>query len=60
MTFLRPRDVTKRLGFSRAYLYALMAEGRFPRPTKLSARVAVWPVETIDAWAKAQVAEAAQ
>jgi prophage regulatory protein len=36
--------------FSRSSLWAMVAEGRFPPPVKLSARVTAWRVEDVRAY----------
>lgn len=38
--------------FSRATIYRMIADGRFPKPKKLGATV-VWPVQTIRDWINA-------
>ena len=32
---LRRKDIEKRFGLSRSTIYAMMADGRFPKPVKL-------------------------
>lgn len=48
-TLLRVPAVLDRTGFKRSKLYALVAEGRFPRPAKIEG-CTVWPKSQIDAW----------
>ncbi len=43
-------DAIERTGFSRATIYRLMAEGRFPRTIKLSVRAVGWLESDIDNW----------
>ncbi|MBV2133357.1 AlpA family phage regulatory protein [Pseudomonas sp. MAP12] len=37
-------------GFGRAWIYALMAKGEFPKARKIGARAVGWPSEEIDRW----------
>lgn len=39
---------------SRATLWRWVADGRFPKPHKLSSRVTAWRVEDVRAWISAQ------
>ena len=43
-------DVLDRTGLGRSTLYALVAEGAFPAPVKLSIRAVGWRVDEVDAW----------
>lgn len=52
--FLRLPQVLARVGISRSTLWRWVAEGSFPRPLKLSARVTVWRSQDIDAWMQAR------
>jgi prophage regulatory protein len=47
---LRRREVEARTGLSRSTLYAMMAEGVFPKPVRLGKRAVGWPEATISAW----------
>jgi prophage regulatory protein len=58
--FLRIRKVAARLGVGTSTLYAWIAKGTFPKPTKIGAKTIVWPVEQIDAWARAQIEQSQQ
>lgn len=56
-TLLRLDAVKARCGISRAQIYALVAEGRFPRPRRVDGtRVAVWSLAEVSAWISAQLA----
>lgn len=48
-SLLRMQAVMDRTGFKRSKLYALVAEGKFPRPVKIEG-CAVWRKSQIDAW----------
>ena len=47
--YRRP-DVEKLVGLSRSTLYAMMAEGSFPKPVKLGKRAVGWLEQDIRAW----------
>lgn len=47
---LRVRDVLPRIGLSKVTLYRMMADGRFPKPYRMSERIVVWDEETVDQW----------
>lgn len=48
MRFLRVRDVSQKMGLSRASIYKLVQRGLFPRPVKVFAKVSVWPDTEVD------------
>ncbi len=54
---LRRRDVEGRTGLSRSTLYAMMAQGTFPKPVRLGARAVGWPESEIAAWLESRKAE---
>jgi prophage regulatory protein len=43
-------SVLQRTTLSRAHLYALMKEGKFPKPKKLGTRCVAWRIEDVKAW----------
>jgi len=47
---LRRPDVEDRTGLSRSSIYALMAEGQFPRAIQLSKRAVGWRETDIIEW----------
>ena len=54
------RDVvTAAAGISKSQLYRLIADGKFPKPIKQSARWARWRAGTVNAWLRAQAGIAA-
>lgn len=54
--FMRRPEVERMTGLSRAHIYRLMNDGRFPKPIPLlSARVVVWLASEVDAWITAQI-----
>lgn len=54
---LRLPQVKTRTGLSRASIYALIAQGRFPKQIKLSERAAGWLAHEVDAWIEQRVAK---
>lgn len=51
MTYIRLPAVKQMIGVSAtSTIYGWIADGRFPRPVKLSARVAAWDLEAIEKW----------
>ena len=55
MKVLRIGDVTKKVGFGRSTIYALMKKGEFPSSIKLSIRSVGWLESEVDAWILAKV-----
>lgn len=47
---LRRPDVEVRTGLARSTLYAMIAEGTFPKPLKLGKRAVGWRESEITAW----------
>ena len=43
-------EVEARLGIKRSALYQMMADGKFPRPLRLSARAVRWPASEVERW----------
>lgn len=48
--FLRLPQVLERVPVSRSGLWKMVQEGRFPQPVKLSPRVTVWPLSSVQAY----------
>lgn len=55
-SFLRAPAVCKRLGVSRASIYAWIARGEFPAPVKLGPRLSAWSLAEIEDWERARMA----
>lgn len=53
---LRLPEVRHRTGLATSSLYALMAEGEFPRPVKLTERSVAWPEHLVSDWVAARIA----
>ena len=47
---LRRTDVEYLTGLSRSTIYAMMAEGAFPKPLKLGKRAVGWPEKAVTDW----------
>jgi len=52
---LRLPEVISTVGFRRAHIYNLMAEGKFPKPKRIGARAVGWDSKEIEAWIAAQL-----
>lgn len=48
--YIRIRSVAAMCGIAVSTVWAWAAQGRFPRPTKLSHRVSVWSIADIRIW----------
>lgn len=47
---LRMPEVIQQTGLSRSTIYALMADGKFPRQIKVSENTAAWLAHEVDAY----------
>jgi prophage regulatory protein len=47
---LRLPELRKRIGLGRSSIYALVKQGSFPRPVRLSQRAVGWVAAEIEAW----------
>ncbi|WP_282025587.1 helix-turn-helix transcriptional regulator [Limimaricola cinnabarinus] len=47
---LRRHDVEQMTGLSRSSIYAMMQDGRFPRPVRVGTRAVAWPESVLRAW----------
>lgn len=47
--YMRLKQIASYASLSESYLYALIAEGKFPRGQKIHPRLTVWSRETVDA-----------
>jgi prophage regulatory protein len=48
--FLRIKAVTEKTGRSRAAIYRMMAEGRFPRQERIGLRAVGWRLSAVLRW----------
>mgnify|MGYP003674335233 CR=1 FL=1 len=56
-SFLRWPEVAKIVPISRSHAHALAAQGKFPKPIKISPRASGWLESEINAWLRERVAE---
>jgi prophage regulatory protein len=47
---LRRKQIEARTGLARSTIYALMSEGKFPKPVPLVGRTVAWTSSSIDTW----------
>ena len=52
---LRPKVAAERAGISISHLYALQAEGNFPRSVKVSERITAFVESEVDEWIAAKI-----
>jgi prophage regulatory protein len=57
MQVLKLPEVCRKVGLSRAPVYKMVSEGKFPAPIKLGARASGWVDTEIDAWIEQRVVE---
>lgn len=53
---IRRKEVERRVGFKRAYIYKMIARGDFPRPVKIGKRAVAWVEATVDDWIRGRIA----
>ncbi|AIA47153.1 MULTISPECIES: helix-turn-helix transcriptional regulator [Serratia] len=56
-TFIRIADVQRRTGYSKAWIYRLMSQGRFPASVKIGARAIAFVESEVDTWISQRIAE---
>ena len=49
-TLLRCRDVQRMLALSKSSIYAMIRDGKFPRPIRLGPRAVRWRADEIAEW----------
>jgi prophage regulatory protein len=57
---LRLPDVLQHCGLSRSSLYAQVAEGKFPKPVKISTRSVGWVESDLNDWVQSRIKDATQ
>lgn len=50
MQFLTPKAVCEKIALSRATLDRMVAEGRFPKPMRLTERRMAYEARSVEAW----------
>ena len=53
---LRIKSVKEKTGLKHAMLYKLIAEGKFPKPIKLSERCVAWLLSEVEAFIQGRIA----
>lgn len=56
-SLIRFSEAQKRTGYSKAWLYRLISEKRFPQPIKIGARAIAFVESEIDEWVNQRIAE---
>ena len=56
-SFIRLSEVLRRTGYSKAWIYRLLKENRFPRPVKIGSRPIAFVENEIDEWINQRIAE---
>lgn len=54
-SLIRLSEVQRRTGYSKAWLYRLMSEKRFPLPVKIGSRAIAFIESEIDAWIQERI-----
>lgn len=54
---LRLAEVRHRVGLGKTMIYAMIGEGRFPKPYKITAAAARWSEREVDAWIEGLIRE---
>ncbi|EQA9898209.1 helix-turn-helix transcriptional regulator [Escherichia coli] len=56
-TLIRLTEVQRRTGYSKAWIYRLMGQGKFPAPVKIGSRAIAFVESEIDEWINQRIAE---
>ncbi|HHI2780699.1 TPA: helix-turn-helix transcriptional regulator [Klebsiella pneumoniae] len=56
-SLIRFSEVQRRTGYSKAWIYRLISEHRFPQPIKIGARAIAFVEGEIDQWIDRRIAE---
>ncbi|MBW5824440.1 AlpA family transcriptional regulator [Yersinia kristensenii] len=56
-SFIRLSDVQRRTGYSKAWIYRLIKQDRFPKPVKIGSRSIAFVESEIDEWINQRIAE---
>lgn len=56
-SFLRLPEVQRRTGYSKAWIYRLMSQGKFPTSVKIGTRAIAFVESEIDEWVNERIAE---
>lgn len=56
-SFIRLSEVQRRTGYSKAWIYRLLKESRFPKSVKIGSRAIAFVESEIDEWINQRIAE---
>ena len=56
-TLIRLTEVQRRTGYSKAWIYRLMGQGKFPASVKIGSRAIAFVESEIDEWINQRIAE---
>ncbi|EMH4927459.1 MULTISPECIES: helix-turn-helix transcriptional regulator [Serratia] len=56
-SLIRLPDVQRRTGYSKAWIYRLMSQGKFPASVKIGTRAIAFVESEIDDWVNQRIAE---
>ncbi|ENJ4473952.1 AlpA family transcriptional regulator [Yersinia enterocolitica] len=56
-SFIRLSDVQRRTGYSKAWIYRLIKQERFPKPVKIGSRSVAFIESEIDEWINQRITE---
>ncbi|CAD7363228.1 helix-turn-helix transcriptional regulator [Escherichia coli] len=56
-TLIRLTEVQRRTGYSKAWIYRLMGQGKFPTSVKIGSRAIAFVESEIDEWINQRIAE---
>ncbi|HFD0435065.1 TPA: helix-turn-helix transcriptional regulator [Escherichia coli] len=56
-TLIRLTEVQRRTGYSKAWIYRLMGQGKFPESVKIGSRAIAFVESEIDEWINQRIAE---
>ncbi|PLY35316.1 dipicolinate synthase [Pectobacterium carotovorum] len=57
ISLIRLSEAQRRTGYSKAWIYKLIAQGRFPHPVKIGSRSVAFIKSEIDEWINQRIAE---
>ncbi|AEF47191.1 phage transcriptional regulator, AlpA [Serratia sp. AS12] len=57
-SLIRLPDVQRRTGYSKAWIYRLMSEGKFPASVKIGTRAIAFVESEVDEWVNQRIIEA--
>lgn len=54
---IRITEVQRRIGYSKAWIYRLLKDSRFPKPVKIGTRAIAFVESEVDEWIEQRIAE---